>query len=115
MGLPKQIEQKFRDKPLILTLQLLLDFGSLQVIVWDPNKKYALGRKLASIMLKLMAMRKRFIVLMSNQKHHNGDSMWKYTINFKYNIPFSSKNLTPLTSLTTWKALEFLGFALIIL
>lgn len=88
MGLPKQIEQKFRDKPLILTLQLLLE---------------------------LMAMRKRFMVLMSNQKHHNGDSMWKYTINFKYNIPFSSKNLTLLMSLTTWKALEFLGFALIIL
>lgn len=44
-------------------MQLLLDYGFLnQVIVWDLDQTNAFARKLASTMLKLMAMRKRFVV-----------------------------------------------------
>lgn len=63
LGLYKPIELKFRDKPLILYSQLLLDFGFLyQVIIRDPNHIDAIGRKLASTILSLTTMEKRFVV-----------------------------------------------------
>lgn len=102
LGLYKPIKQKFRDKPLILTSQLLLDFDFLNYfIIQNPDQISPLARKLASTMLNLMAIRKWFMVAYVQQKYQNGDLRKMYIMSCKPTILFFSWDLTLLENLKT--------------
>lgn len=88
MRLYKPIELNFTDKPLILTSQLLLDFDFLnQVIVRDLNQTNAFERKLASTMLNLMVMGKRFVV--ADFQSNEPKLRFKYEVYYEFQAQHS--------------------------